>query len=156
MRKLMLGGLVLSAAIGATALSAGAGATGSAAVPNQNVLHFNVTIAAQHFVDVGKKGNSIGDLVVLADHYRAPGASAVVGHDWENCTEVRVGSLLVSCTFSVHIPHGTLSAVGTFDPMRLPWRIPVTGGTGEYAGAGGVLSASAGNRHTEHFTFTLD
>lgn len=154
MRMTKLGGLAVLAIVVAVGLFAGIGeAHPSTATPN--VLHFTVRINSQHFVDTGKKGNSVGDLVLLADSYRNPGDATVVGHDWETCSVVRLHPLLISCDFAVHIPHGTLTAAGAFNPMRLPWRIPVTGGTGSYAGARGVLDAVGGKHHTERFTFTL-
>lgn len=59
------------------------------------------------------------------------------------------------CTESIQLKDGTIYAAGTFNFEATQFTLPVTGGTGTYAGLTGQVQESPGGNHTEHLAFSL-
>ena len=147
-------------AAGALALAvAGAGTT---AYANGGYDHGGRTIrlveahtaADPIYVDVGAKGPSIGDTVVVTDGLdREDGTHA--GDFDQVCTLVTVtGGLFTStyeCTGTIHLQDGTITQQGTFVPLTADQVDAVSGGTGAYQAARGEIETQAeADRMTIH------
>ncbi len=109
------------------------------------------------FVDTGRPGPSVGDLVVARDDVlRESGGPA--GTFRQTCTLVDLGSSPLTGTFecagSVALKDGTITMEGPFVPAAPEQAAAITGGTGAYAGARGSLKSVAGKggKHTDTLT----
>lgn len=115
-------------------------------------------------IDVGKPGFSAGD-VILGTHqvFDAAAPSMVVGRDFERITVLRVVSQGQDFDFlydtTIRLADGDIVAYGEgrFSTVFAPGgaTVPVTGGTGAYAGAAGALSVAATETEGE-FLITID
>jgi hypothetical protein len=59
------------------------------------------------------------------------------------------------CNETIQFKDGTLFAAGTFNFNAKQFALPVTGGTGAYAGLSGEVTEAPGANHTEHLSFAL-
>lgn len=98
------------------------------------------------FVDTGKPGPSVGDIVVVRDGVLAADGSRA-GTFNQVCTLVQViGSPLTSayeCTGSIALENGTITMQGPFVPSLAEQSAAITGGTGAYQKARGQIVARA-------------
>jgi allene oxide cyclase-like protein len=98
------------------------------------------------FVDTGKPGPSVGDMVVARDGVLAADGSKA-GTFNQVCTLVEViGSPLTSayeCTGSIALNDGTITMQGPFVPALAEQSAAITGGTGAYAKARGEVVVRA-------------
>ena len=115
------------------------------------------TLAVEQ-VDVGKPGPSLGDRQILTeDVYR--GDKRVGTSDIE-CTVIRLElpKFAAQCFNTTTLPGGQITAQGvvTSDQIeQVPFEQAITGGTGAYAGAGGVLTVDEAGDKPAEFTFEL-
>jgi Allene oxide cyclase barrel like domain len=98
------------------------------------------------FVDTGKPGPSVGDVVVARDGVsRESGASA--GTFTQVCTLVELGSNPLTSTYecsgSIVLKGGTITMQGPFVPAQPEGTAAITGGTGDYRGARGEIVVRA-------------
>ncbi|MFD3457959.1 hypothetical protein ACFWVC_38035 [Streptomyces sp. NPDC058691] len=105
-------------------------------------------------VDLGKKGLSLGDQLVIAEDIYRGGK--------------RIGDHSVVCTY-VHLEPGALQCVGTFAlpkgqisgqallhlPPAASIDIPITGGSGAYDTARGYVHTVAAGKTERHLTFHI-
>jgi hypothetical protein len=153
-RMIGLGAAVLVVAGGAAAAPyAMASATTSA-------THFTVYAHAgtDRSIDVGRSGFSAGDYEV--DSGRLGMGGQTVGYHDGDCVTVRVGASSADqlCTFTLHLRRGQLVASGVVRSGQQgpgTFALPITGGTGRFAGAGGTLTITAGNGPTIPMTVDL-
>lgn len=94
------------------------------------------------FVDVGKPGPSVGDIVVARDDVlRETGGPA--GAFRQSCTLVDLtGNPFTStyeCTGSIALKDGTITMAGPFTPSQPESVAAITGGTGHYRTARGEI-----------------
>jgi hypothetical protein len=94
------------------------------------------------FVDTGKPGPSVGDLVIARDDVlHENGAPA--GKFTQVCTLVELGSNPFTSTFecsgSIALKDGTITMQGPFVPAQPEGTAAVTGGTGAYRTARGEI-----------------
>lgn len=118
----------------------------------------------ERIVDVGKPGFSPGD-VILGTHplFDAADPSTVVGRDFERIQVLRVVAGGEDFDFvydtTIRLADGDIVAYGEgrFSTVFAPGgaSVPVTGGTGAYAGAAGGLSVAATDTEGE-FLITID
>jgi hypothetical protein len=97
-------------------------------------------VAQPAFVDVGKPGPSVGDIVVVSDALAYPnGAKAGVMR--QDCTLVELGSSPLTSTYecasSFALNDGTIVAEGPFVPAAPEQTQAVTGGTAAFRAAQG-------------------
>lgn len=101
-----------------------------------------VTVANQFApIDVGKKGESVGDYIAFSDDVYSRGKK--VGYLDGTCTTTRIvgTSFRSQCVVTLSLPGGSLTSQGVLaaaseeDASGLT--VAVTGGTGRYSGAGG-------------------
>jgi hypothetical protein len=133
------------AAIGVTlllgAMIAGTTLTVASAGGNEVELRFRAKTTEQTFLDLGEKGDSLGDQFIFHDVLRHAGER--VGHDGGVCTitslEGPAGE--AQCLVTAYLSGGQITFQGliveTGDPPR--FTLAVTGGTGQYEGASGEV-----------------
>jgi hypothetical protein len=129
--------LVLPAALVALAVPVGASASTS-------TLHLTEKQTFQRLVDKGKKGETPGDIRTFGGPVFQAGKQ--VGHDRIRCV---VGK---TCDAQVWIRGGSVIATNFIVPGPR-FSAKITGGTGTYAGARGVVKVSSGA--VERYTITL-
>ena len=98
------------------------------------------------FIDTGKPGPSVGDLVVARDDVlRANGDPA--GAFRQTCTLVDLASSPFTSTFecagSITLDDGTITMEGPFNPSQAESTAAITGGTGAYRTARGEIVVRA-------------
>jgi allene oxide cyclase-like protein len=106
-------------------------------------------------IDLGAKGDSVGDTLVFAnDVYDAQDANKV-GTDQGSCTRTVVGKAW-ECTWTVFLPDGQIVVEGPFYDSG-DTTLAITGGTGKYAGATGSMTLKARDNGTKYeFDYDID
>jgi hypothetical protein len=153
-RMIGLGAAVLVVAGGAAAAPyAMASATTSA-------THFTVYAHAgtDRSIDVGRSGFSAGDYDVNTSRLGMNGTT--VGWEVGDCVTARVGARTADqlCTFVLHLRRGQLTATGVVRSGQQgpgTFTLPITGGTGRFAGAGGTLTVTATDGNVVPMTVDL-
>jgi allene oxide cyclase-like protein len=111
-------------------------------------------------IDVGEPGPSLGDSNVLTeDVYRD---DKRVGTSDITCTIVRLDPVkhffAAECLNTTVLPGGQITAQGyvTSEQIeKVPFEQAITGGTGQYRDAGGVLTVDEAGEGPAHLTFDL-
>lgn len=92
-------------------------------------------------VDIGPKGDSVGDLDTFSNPIYNAADKKQVGHDNGNCVRTIVGKAY-ECNWTVVLKDGQISVEGPYydnaDSM-----LTVTGGTGHYSGVRGEMKLHA-------------
>jgi hypothetical protein len=105
-------------------------------------------------VDLGAKGDSIGDLLVFANGIFDPANKTQVGKDQGYCVRTIVGKSW-ECNWTMILKDGQITVEGPFmdegDSM-----FTVTGGTGKYAGARGSMKLHPRDAKSSSYDFTYD
>jgi hypothetical protein len=129
--------LVAGVALGSVALASAS----STAVPRTMTLVAVDTKSGDHYVDLGAKGESIGDTIIFTELLRDPSrANKIVGHNEILC--ITVSRIAARCHGTLFLPGGRIEAAGTVR-FRKTFRVPIVGGTGSYAAAAGELVITA-------------
>jgi allene oxide cyclase len=105
-------------------------------------------------VDIGPKGDSIGDLLVFANGIFDSTNKLQVGSDQGYCVRTVVGKSW-ECTWTMLLKGGQISVEGPFmdDGDSL---FAVIGGTGKYTGAKGSMKLHARDAKATSYDFTYD
>jgi hypothetical protein len=152
----------------AVVLAAGGVALASASTPQsssgeQSAKEFKLfakTVQSEN-VDLGKKGDSIGDHFVFSDDVSREKGSAKLGTDGGVCTLVRLDgkmSATVQCVVTLSLKAGEIAVQGlaTFSDQSLPtFVLPITGGTGAYKAARGEIKVKELNDTDAILTVSL-
>jgi len=105
-------------------------------------------------VDLGAKGDSIGDLLVFANKIYDSANKTEVGSDQGYCVRTLVGKSW-ECIWTLTLKHGQITVEGPFldtgDSV-----MAVTGGTGKYAGAKGSMTLHPRDATPTGYDFTYD
>jgi allene oxide cyclase len=105
-------------------------------------------------VDLGAKGDSVGDLLVFANKVYDAGNKAQVGTDQGYCVRTIVGKSW-ECFWTLTLAAGQITVEGPFldtgDSLMV-----VTGGTGKYAGAKGSMKLHPRDAKSSSYDFTYD
>ena len=105
-------------------------------------------------VDLGAKGDSVGDLLVFANKVYDAGNKAQVGTDQGYCVRTIVGKSW-ECFWTLTLAAGQITVEGPFldtgDSLLV-----VTGGTGKYAGAKGSMKLHPRDATPTGYDFTYD
>jgi hypothetical protein len=132
------------AAIGATlllgAMVVGTTLTVASAGGNEVELRFRAKTTEQTFLDLGEKGESLGDQFIFHDVLRQAGER--VGHDGGVCTLTSVDQSQAQCLVTAWLAEGQITIQGLIvESGEFPARFvfAVTGGTGQYVGASGEV-----------------
>ncbi len=132
---------------GTQARSSASGATSQVA-PRITVVERAVSDTV---VDVGPKGDSRGDLLAFANPVYDRTNSNKVGRDQGSCVRTVVGKAW-QCSWTTRLAKGSLVVEGPFYDAR-DAVLAITGGTGAYARARGVMHLHARNAQGTAFTF---
>ena len=105
-------------------------------------------------VDLGAKGDSIGDLLVFANKVYDERNKALVGSDQGYCVRTVVGKSW-ECFWTLELKAGQITVEGPFmdagDSL-----MTVTGGTGKYAGAKGSMKLHPRDATPTGYDFTYE
>ena len=105
-------------------------------------------------VDLGAKGDSIGDLLVFANAVFDAANKAQLGTDQGYCVRTVVGKSW-ECNWTLTLHAGQITVEGPFmdegDSL-----FAVTGGTGKYAGARGSMKLHPRDAKSSSYDFTYD
>jgi hypothetical protein len=105
-------------------------------------------------IDLGAKGDSIGDLLVFANGVFDSANKVQVGSDQGYCVRTVVGKSW-ECNLTLILKAGQITVEGPFmdegDSL-----FAVTGGTGKYAGAKGSMKLHARDAKSTSYDFTYD
>ena len=122
-------------------------------------------IAAEHLVvveramtdttvDLGAKGDSVGDLLTFANPVYDATNKTQLGSDQGYCVRVVVGKSW-ECFWTLLLAGGQITVEGPFYDSG-DSTLVVTGGTGKYAGAKGTLKLHARDAKATAYDFTYD
>ena len=102
-------------------------------------------------VDLGPTGDSLGDQLAFGNPVYDRTNSHRVGRDQGSCVRTVVGKAW-ECSFTTVLAHGSLVVEGPFYDTR-DSVLAITGGTGSYSRARGVMHLHARNAKGTAFTF---
>jgi len=125
-----------------------AAAATSQVAPRITVVEHAVTDTV---VDIGPNGDSRGDLLAFANPVFNGANSKRVGRDQGSCVRTVVGKAW-QCSWTTLLPKGSLVVEGPFYDSR-DSVMAITGGTGAYSRARGVMHLHARNTAGTLFTF---
>jgi hypothetical protein len=149
-RKVVAAGTAV-AAVAAGAVAVGApGASAATAGRHITVVEHAVSDTV---IDTGPKGDSPGDLLTFANPVFNRANTKRVGHDNGSCIRTVVGKAW-QCSWTTWLPHGSLVVEGPFYDKR-DSTLAITGGTGAYSRARGVMHLHARNKHGTAYTFAF-
>lgn len=137
--------------------------TGSAALAA--ALAANIAPAAEHIkvverpvgettVDLGAKGDSVGDLLVFANNVFDASNKTQVGTDQGYCVRTVVGKSW-ECFWTLILKEGQITVEGPFMDQG-DSLFAVTGGTGKYAGAKGSMKLHPRDATPTGYDFSYD
>ena len=105
-------------------------------------------------IDLGAKGDSVGDLLVFANGIFDAANKTQVGTDQGYCVRTIVGKSW-ECNWTLLLKGGQITVEGPFmdegDSL-----FTVTGGTGKYAGAKGSMKLHPRDAQSTSYDFTYD
>ena len=105
-------------------------------------------------VDLGAKGDSVGDMLVFANGVFDSANKTQVGTDQGYCVRTIVGKSW-ECFWTLTLKAGQITVEGPFmdegDSL-----FTVTGGTGKYAGAKGSMKLHPRDAKSSSYDFTYD
>ena len=126
-------------AVAASALVAFVGGNAFAApqTPRATTLRYTLHFSPLEVIDVGAKGNSLGDEIVSHDIVFSKSGKRV-GYDAQTCTITNLRPLQLGCSLVFALPGGMITGqyIGAPPPHKL---VAITGGTGKYVGARGTI-----------------
>jgi hypothetical protein len=105
-------------------------------------------------VDLGAKGDSVGDLLTFANPVYDATNKTQLGSDQGYCVRVVVGKSW-ECFWTLILATGEITVEGPFYDSG-DSTLVVTGGTGHYAGAKGALKLHARDAKATSYDFTYD
>ncbi|NYD40212.1 allene oxide cyclase family protein [Nocardioides panaciterrulae] len=148
--KLLAAG-TLAATVAAGAVSVGATAA-SAATGGRHITVVEHAVS-DTVTDTGRKGDSVGDLLTFANPIFNRADTKRIGHDNGSCIRTVVGKAW-ECSWTTRLPHGSLVVQGPFYDHR-DSTLAITGGTGAYSRARGVMHLHARNKQGTAYTFAF-
>ena len=105
-------------------------------------------------VDLGAKGDSVGDLLTFANPVFDAANKTQLGTDQGYCVRVAVGKSW-ECFWTLILAGGEITVEGPFYDSGDSTMV-VTGGTGKYAGAKGAMKLHARDAKGTSYDFTYD
>jgi hypothetical protein len=133
---------LLAVAIGGGALASASSSGGG--VQPQTITLIDKTVA-QQFVDLGKKGFSVGDEFIFTSRFWNLAQTKRLGLLHGVCTvDSTAGQGAAHCVGTAHLPGGTLefAGEGSNGPVSV---FAITGGTGRFNGADGQVTSRSLN-----------
>lgn len=105
-------------------------------------------------VDLGAKGDSMGDLLVFTNPVFSADNTTELGKDQGYCIRIVAGKSW-ECFWTVILAEGQITVEGPFYDDR-DSVVAVTGGTGKYAGARGSMMLHARDSKGSTYDFVYD
>jgi allene oxide cyclase len=105
-------------------------------------------------LDLGAKGDSVGDLLTFANPVYDAANKTQVGTDQGYCVRVIAGKSW-ECFWTLTLKDGQITSEGPFLDAG-PSVMAVTGGTGKYVGAKGQLKLKARDAKGSAYDFTYE
>ena len=129
---------------------------GGAAQPATAAEHLVVVERAMTdtTVDLGAKGDTVGDLLTFANPVYDAANKTQLGSDQGYCVRVVVGKSW-ECFWTLLLAGGQITVEGPFYDSG-DSTLAVTGGTGKYAGAKGALKLHARDAKATAYDFIYD
>ena len=149
-KVVIAGTMVAAVAAGAVAVGAAEASTQRAAVTGRNITVVEHAVT-DTVVDTGPKGDSRGDLLAFANPVFDRGDTKRVGHDNGSCIRTVVGKAW-ECSWTTQLAKGSLVVEGPFFDNR-DSTLAITGGTGVYSQARGIMHLHARNKQGTAYTF---
>jgi allene oxide cyclase len=110
-------------------------------------------VASEKTVDIGPKGDSMGDVLVFANPIFDAAGSLKIGSDEGHCLRTVVGKTW-DCTWTLILKDGQIMATGPILD-NADSSMAIIGGTGKYAGAMGTLLVHPKNETSYEFKYQL-
>ena len=105
-------------------------------------------------IDVGAKGDSVGDLLTFANPIYDAANKTKLGSDQGYCVRVVVGKSW-ECFWTLLLADGEITVEGPFYDTGDSVMV-VTGGTGKYAGAKGAMKLHSRDAKSTSYDFVYD
>ena len=105
-------------------------------------------------IDLGAKGDSVGDLLTFANPIYDAANKAKLGSDQGYCVRVVVGKSW-ECFWTLILAEGQITVEGPFFDTGDSVMV-VTGGTGKYAGAKGDMKLHSRDAKSTAYDFTYE
>jgi hypothetical protein len=152
--KVIIASTTAAAAVaaGAVAVSAADASTGRAAASGRHITVVERAVS-DTVVDTGTTGDSRGDLLSFANPVFNAANSKKVGHDNGSCIRTVVGRAW-QCSWTTRLAKGSLVVEGPFFDKH-DSVLAITGGTGAYSRARGVMRLHARNAKGTAYTFAF-
>jgi len=153
-RQVVIAGTMVAAvAAGAVAVGAADASTQTAAVTGRHITVVEHAVS-ERVVDTGPTGDSRGDLLAFANPVFNRANTKRVGHDNGSCIRTVVGKAW-ECSWTTRLAKGSLVVEGPFYDKR-DSTFAITGGTGAYSQARGVMHLHARKSGTAYtFAFVV-
>jgi hypothetical protein len=161
-RRLPLGvlAILVLAVASLPAASASSSQAGSSAGDDNDVEVIRVIAVTvqENFLDLGEPGDSLGDQLVFTTDLLRRGEKVGIGG--VHCTVVRLEPMVsatTQCVATAELPRGQLAGQGllTFTEGPSTFRLAITGGTGRYRTAHGVLVVQEISETEDRLTFRI-
>jgi allene oxide cyclase len=110
-------------------------------------------VVSETTVDIGPKGDSLGDVLAFANPVFDAAGSVKVGSDEGHCLRTVVGKTW-DCSWTVTLKDGQIMATGPILD-NADSAMAIIGGTGKYAGARGTLLVHPRNEESYEFKYQL-
>jgi allene oxide cyclase len=150
-RKVVIAGTMATVvAAAAVAVGAAEASTQQAAVTGRHITVVEHAVS-DTVVDTGPSGDSRGDLLAFANPVFNRANTMRVGQDNGSCIRTAVGRAW-ECSWTTRLAKGSLVVEGPFYDKRGS-TLAITGGTGVYSHARGVMHLRARNTHGTAYTF---
>lgn len=109
---------------------------------NNRVIHVVEHAITDTVVDVGPKGDSVGDLLPFANPVFDATDKKQVGTDNGNCIRTVVGTAY-ECNWTTFLPGGQITVEGPYYDSGADSMLAITGGTGIYSDVRGQMKLHA-------------
>ncbi len=117
------------------------------------VLHLIERATNEHVVDVGAKGDSLGDMLVFANPLYDAANTKSAGSSNGSCVRVEIGKSW-HCSWMLAVAGGQIAVLGAY-PDQGDAEFALAGGTGRYVGARGTLKIHARDAAHLSYDFTV-
>jgi len=126
----------------------------SEGLPGGIVLRVVERAEADTVIDLGEKGDSIGDLLAFGNPIYDPANQTKLADDQGSCVRTVVGKSW-ECVWTLILPEGQITVEGPFYDAT-DSVLAITGGTGAYRDARGQMTLHARNAEGTEYEFTYE
>jgi len=151
-RGALFGGLIAIFVLGATTIAIGG--SDRALIPSPERIVVIEHADTDAVTDTGGAGDTAGDLLTFANPVYNAANTTQVGRDQGDCIRIDPAGGKWECRWITWLGHGGITVEGPFYDARNS-NLAVTGGTGRYANARGVMHLHAVSATEFRFTFEI-